>query len=65
MHSDGSTCGFCTWIFSISGSLPSAPGLSLRFGTSSSSTQMALGDVGQNSSHTMQGVPIDQGKQRP
>jgi hypothetical protein len=36
-----------------------------RFGTSTSSAQMAFGDVGQNSSQTMQGVAIDQGRHRP
>jgi hypothetical protein len=37
----------------------------LRSGTSISSTQMALGEVGQNSSHTMQGVAMAHGRQRP
>jgi hypothetical protein len=54
MQSFGSTCGRCTWT--------AAP---LRSGTSTSSTQIAFGDVGQNSSHTMHGVAIDHGRQRP
>jgi len=47
------------------GGEPSGPGVASRTGWSTSSTQIALGDVGQNSSHTMQGVPIDHGRQRP
>src|SRR5690606_8234305 len=65
IQSEGSTCGFCTLIVSILACSPFATYLSSRLGTSVSSAQMALGEVGQNSSQTMQGVAMDHGKQRP
>src|SRR3954465_825828 len=65
MHSDGSTCGRCTLTVSIASASPLALYLLARFGTSTSSAQIALGEVGQNSSQTMHGVAIAHGKQRP
>src|SRR5829696_6824984 len=65
MQSDGSTCGRWTWTSSIFGSPPFSEAMGRRLGTVASSTQIAFGDVGQNSSQTMHGVLIDQGRQRP
>src|SRR6478609_3505298 len=65
MHREGSTCGRCTLIVPIASASPLALYLLSRRGTSASSAQMALGEVGQNSSQTMQGVAMAHGKQRP
>src|SRR3954471_24063019 len=65
IHSDGSTWGRWTLIVSIASASPLALYLLARFGTSTSSAQIALGEVGQNSSQTMHGVAIAHGKQRP
>src|ERR1700690_315684 len=64
-HRLGSTCGRCKCTVLYAGGAPSAPGLLSRTVASTSSTQIAFGDVGQNSSHTMHGVCIAQGRQRP
>src|SRR5262245_9296133 len=65
MQSEGSTWGRCTCTDVIAGGAPPSEGFGSRFGMSSSSTQIAFGEVGQNSSHTMHGVPIAHGRQRP
>src|SRR3954454_6244457 len=65
MQRAGSTCGRCRCTFFIPGGSPFGPGSADRTGASTSSTPMALGEVGQNSSHTMHGVCIDHGKHRP
>ena len=49
MHSEGSTCGRWRCTVFISGCSPFGPGCDERTWASTSSTQIALGDVGQNS----------------
>src|SRR5579883_2296150 len=61
----GSTCGRCRCTVLYAGGAPSGPGLLSRTEASTSSTQIAFGDVGQNSSQTMHGVCIAHGRHRP
>src|SRR5690606_9476575 len=63
-HNSGSMCGRLTMTVGASAIWDEAASAG-RAGTATSSVQIALGEVGQNSSQTMHGVAMAQGKQRP